>query len=141
MKKINRALLLKFSLFITLFVVLMVSPRDTSSQEISGKNNNVIINYNEAVINVYEEESISKIFSNSEIESLIICDNNVYTLNPDIKKMFNLRVLDLSKTNLDNLPQELSQLRQLQEIHLYYEIWQYKLDEVKRITRAKIVIE
>ena len=139
----NSAINIKM-LFLTaiMAVILLLSPRDTSSQEISGINGSInYISSESAIINDYTSAEIDFIFMNKTIETLIIKDENVNSVSPDVKNLYLLKVLDLAGTKIDVLPEEISQLRCLEEIHLNSEMWQYRLDDVKRLTRAKIVIE
>lgn len=100
------------------------------------------INATELYIEVDNSNGIPKdLFKLGKLEELTIAGEEVTVLPVEVKGMYSLRVLNLSNTSLDVLPEELSQLRNLQEIHLNYERWQYRLDGVKRITRAKIVLE
>ncbi len=123
-------------------VIIVLSPRDTISQGISGSTGSSNIISNEyALINDYASAEINSLFKNKSLETLIINDETISSINPEIKSLYLLKVLDLAHTQIDALPEEISQLRSLEEIHLNYELWQYKLDDVKRITRAKIVIE
>lgn len=82
-----------------------------------------------------------EIFSRTSLEELKINGNSDYMLPSDVKNLYSLRVLDLGNAQINELPEELAQLRLLMEIHLNYELWQYRLDEVQRITRAKIILE
>lgn len=81
------------------------------------------------------------IFELTSLETLDLRNNPLQFLPRDIRKLQSLRVLNLSGTNIEELPEEISQLRHLQEIHLNYEQWQYRLDDVKRITRARIFLD
>ncbi len=83
----------------------------------------------------------TEIFSCTSLEELKINGNSNYMLPSDVKNLYSLRVLDLGNAQINELPGELAQLRLLREIHLNYELWQYRLDEVQRITRAKIILE
>lgn len=81
------------------------------------------------------------IFEMTFLETLDLHDNPLQKLSLDIRKLQSLRVLNLAGTCIEELPEEISQLRHLQEIHLNYEQWQYRQDEVKRITRARIFLD
>jgi hypothetical protein len=53
----------------------------------------------------------------------------------------NLRVLNLSNTSIGELPEEIEQLIHLKELYLPYAFWVFRLHEVKKITRANIILE
>ncbi len=127
---------------ITAVVIFMLS-LNIYSQESSGE-----FDYTKSIhstvltVNMVNSAEIpADLFKLNSLEELTITGNEVTVIPVDIKKLILLRVLDLSGTRVDVLPVELSQLRHLQEIHLNYEVWQYRLDEVKKVTRAKIVLE
>jgi len=82
------------------------------------------------------------IFFCTELESLTLKDNNnISSLPVEIKNFCNLRILDLTNTNIKEIPKEISQLKLLQELHLNYMQWQYRLDELRKITKARIILE
>ena len=83
----------------------------------------------------------SEIFKLSQIEELSVNSSSVATLSPDIAKLYNLRILNLDNTSISELPEEISMLLQLKEIHLPYSRWIFRLNEVKKITKAVIVLE
>jgi len=83
----NSAINIKM-LFLTaiMAVILLLSPRDTSSQEISGINGSInYISSESAIINDYTSAEIDFIFMNKTIETLIIKDENVNSVSPDVK--------------------------------------------------------
>jgi Leucine-rich repeat (LRR) protein len=81
------------------------------------------------------------VFQMKSLEALDLSNNPIETIPVDIRKLQYLRVLDLTGTNVDELPEEISELIHLQEIHLDYVRWESKLDKVRKITHAAIILE
>lgn len=81
------------------------------------------------------------IFKISRLEELNINSNQISTIPRDIKKLYNLRILNLANTSVQELPEQIRQLLRLQELHLPYTYWVFRLNELKKITRAKIILE
>jgi Leucine-rich repeat (LRR) protein len=81
------------------------------------------------------------VFQMKSLETLDLSNNPIETIPVDIRKLQYLRVLDLTETNVDELPEEISELIHLQEIHLDYVRWESKLDKVKKLTHAAIILE
>ncbi len=132
-----------FIVMAILVVVLFMLSVNIYSQESSGEfDYTKSINSTVLTINILNSSEIpSDLFKLNNLEELTITGDDVTAVPVDIKKLRLLRVLNLSSTMVDVLPTELAQLRHLQVIHLNYERWQYRLDEVRRITRANIVLE
>ncbi len=125
-----------------LFLIFFFLTVNTSSQERSGLieaglNNTVVLDIDIKSGGLIPEE----IFTYINLEELKISGNENTILPENIKKLTSLQILDLSSVQVNELPGELSQLRHLREIHLNYELWQYRLDEVRRITRAQIILK
>ena len=81
------------------------------------------------------------LFIMTNLEELSVVSDNVTEINRDIKNLYNLRVLDLSQTSVQNIPDEIRYLKLLKEIHLPYAIWAFRTEEIKKITNAKIILE
>lgn len=81
------------------------------------------------------------IFKMENLEDLSVKSNDLNDISRDIGRLYNLRVLDLSQTSVQNIPDEISQLKHLKEIHLPYMIWEYRIDEVKKLTKANIILD
>ncbi len=82
-----------------------------------------------------------EIFEMTNLEILDLHDNPITVLSDYIRRVQNLRVLNLAGTNITELPEGISQLYHLEEIHLSYFQWEYSLDKVKKLTKAKIILE
>jgi len=89
----------------------------------------------------YLTEMPGYIYKNEELEELTILSDGINAIEPDIRKLYNLRKLDLSNTSVQSLPEELRWLKQLNEIRLPHSIWAFRLDEVRKLTNAEIILE
>ena len=83
----------------------------------------------------------SSLFEQTKLEKLTLRYFDAATISADIRFLYKLTYLDLASSNIDYLPDEISKLNNLKEIHLSYNKWQYRLDEVRKITRANIILE
>ena len=83
----------------------------------------------------------AEIFNFSDLEELNVNSSEITSMPVDIRKLYNLRVLNLGNTSINELPEEISQLKHLKEIHLPFSYWAFRLNEVKKITRANIILE
>jgi len=83
----------------------------------------------------------SFLFEQINLEKLTLNNFNINTLPFEIRYLYKLKYLDLANTNIDNLLDEISKLNNLKELHLSYEQWQYRINEVRKITRAYIILE
>ncbi len=83
----------------------------------------------------------AEIFNFSELEELNVNSGEITSIPVDIRKLYNLRVLNLGNTSINELPEEIGQLKHLQEIHLPFSYWVFRLNEVKKITNAKIILD
>lgn len=81
------------------------------------------------------------LFQMSNLEELSIISNTLTEVNPDIRNLYNLRILDLSQTSVKILPDEIHYLKLLKEIRLPYAIWVFRTEEIKKLTNAKIILE
>lgn len=82
-------------------------------------------------------EEILKFTNLSELD---LSGNNISELPKSIKKLNCLRILRLNGNKIYSLPFELKKLKFLKEIYLERDIWQYRLEEVKKLTSAKIFL-
>ncbi len=82
-----------------------------------------------------------EIFKLCQLEELNVNSRNITSLPADIKKLCNLTILNLSNTSLCELPAEISKLIHLKEIHLPFAYWVFRVNEVKKITNANIILE
>lgn len=80
------------------------------------------------------------IYDMRSLECLNLDNDRIIWIPADIRNLKNLRILTIGK-NVFELPDELRQLLLLVELHLPYEQWQYRLDEVRKITKAKIILD
>jgi Leucine-rich repeat (LRR) protein len=100
--------------------------RNTASLEINGSSLKVIP---------------PEVFKLSELEELNVNSSGITSLPSDIKKLYNLRVLNLGNTSISELPEEIRWLKHLKEIHLPFSFWGFRLDEVRKITNANIILD
>jgi Leucine-rich repeat (LRR) protein len=82
----------------------------------------------------------SEIFEMSNLQSLDLSNNYLTEVPKEIKNLQDLKVLKLNGNNIYELPSEISRLKFLKEIYLDYFIWQYRLDELKSLTDARIIL-
>ncbi len=126
------------AIFIILFLAFELFAQEKSAETcFTGDINTIILNLKIGV----KGEVPAELFNLSKLEELTLSGDTEFQIPYDVRKLTSLKILDLSSTYIEELPSELSQLRSMQEIHLNYERWQYRLDEVKMITRAKIILE
>jgi len=92
-------------------------------------------------LNSNASEIPAGVFKLSSIEELTVNSDDITSIPADIRKLYNLRTLNLSNTSVTSLPKEMEQLLLLKELHLPYNYWVYRLDEVKKITKAKVILE
>lgn len=137
------------TLIIALFVLIFSRLTQSQSKELAETIKSPA-SYSSAVSNIILEIDLSSsdlnsvpeiVFQMTSLETLDLRNNPISKLPREIRNLQNLRVLNLAGTTIEELPDELSQLRHLKEIHLKCEQWQLRLDEVKRITKARIVLE
>jgi Leucine-rich repeat (LRR) protein len=126
-----------------LAVIFFALQLNIFSQQSSGEYN-YFENMNSTALNVKISgtgEIPADLFKLSSLEELTLTGDALTEIPADIKKLNTLLVLNISGTSVEVLPKELSQLMQLKELRLNYEKWQYKLDHVRKITKAKIILE
>jgi hypothetical protein len=82
----------------------------------------------------------SEILEMSELKQVDLSNNRLTEVPAEIKNLKSLRILNLSGNKIYELPSDISRLKFLKEIYLDREIWQYRLNEVKKITSAKIYL-
>ncbi len=81
-----------------------------------------------------------EIFEMKNLQILDISNNSLDELPQEIKNLENLQILKLNGNNLYQLPAEVESLKFLKEIYLDRFIWSYRLDEVRKITNARIIL-
>jgi hypothetical protein len=74
------------------------------------------------------------------LTELDLSGNELTTLPKSIKKLSRLKILRINGNKIYSLPDELHRLKFLKEIYLDREIWQYRLEEIKKLTSAKIFL-
>jgi len=144
MEKTNNSKKSKYLIrMFTLIALICITQLSLYSQESSGEfDYKKSMNLKVLLIKAdHLREVPEDLFRLTALEELTITGNEFTVLPVNIKKLISIRVLNISGTYVEVLPEELSRLLQLQEIHLNYERWQYRLDEIKRITKARIVLE
>lgn len=82
----------------------------------------------------------SEIFEMKNLQSLDLSNNYLTAVPKEIKNLQDLKVLKLNGNNIYELPSEISRLKFLKEIYLDYFIWQYRIDELKALTDARIIL-
>ena len=81
-----------------------------------------------------------EIFEMKNLQSLDLSNNYLTAVPKEIKNLQGLKVLKLNGNNIYELPFEISRLKFLREIYLDYNIWHYRLDELKALTDARIIL-
>lgn len=81
-----------------------------------------------------------EIFEMENLKVLDISNNELDELPSEIKNLKNLKILIMNGNNLYELPEELSRLKFLKEIYLDYSIWCFRVNEIKKVTKAKIFL-
>lgn len=81
-----------------------------------------------------------EVFEMKNLQVLDISNNYLSALPAEIKNLKELKVLMLYGNNIFELPLEISRLKFLKEIYLDYNIWCYRLDEVRTLTNARIIL-
>jgi len=81
-----------------------------------------------------------EIFLMKNLQSLDLRNNYITALPEEIKNLQELKVLKLNGNNIYELPFDISRLKFLKEIYLDYNIWSYRLREVKAVTNARIIL-
>lgn len=74
------------------------------------------------------------------LSELDLSGNALTSLPKAIKKLRHLKILRINGNKIYSLPAELKRLKFLKEIYIEREIWQYRLEEVKKLTSAKIFL-
>jgi len=74
------------------------------------------------------------------LKVLDLSDNNITELPFEIKKLQYLSVLKLNGNKISELPKEISRLKMLKEIYLDRHQWCFKVNELKKLTNAKIIL-
>lgn len=82
----------------------------------------------------------SGLFAMTSLKQLDLSNNKLTELPCEIKNLKTLTVLKLNGNKIYELPAEISRLKFLKEIYLSREIWQYRLDEIKKQTSARIIL-
>lgn len=82
----------------------------------------------------------AELFSMSSLKQLDLSNNKLTGLPSSIKNLKKLQILKLNGNKIYELPSEISRLKFLKEIYLSREIWQYRLDEVRKLTSARITL-
>ena len=82
----------------------------------------------------------SEVFEMKNLQILDISNNYLSTLPAEIKNLKELKVLMVYGNNIYELPLEISRLKFLKEIYLDYNIWCYRLYEVRTLTNARIIL-
>ncbi len=82
----------------------------------------------------------AELFSMSSLKQLDLSNNKLSGLPFEIKNLKNLQVLKLNGNKIYELPSEISRLKFLKEIYLSRDVWQYRLDEVRKLTSARIIL-
>jgi len=78
-----------------------------------------------------------------EMKNLRILDlsnNQISTIPVEIKNLKNLSVLKLNGNKICSLPEGISRLKMLKEIYLDHYYWCFRIDEIRKITDAKIIL-
>lgn len=89
----------------------------------------------------YLSELPAYIIENEQLEDLCIISEGLSAIGPGIRKLYNLKKLDLSHTYVQSLPEEIRWLKQLKEIRLPHSVWAFRLDELRKFTNAEIILE
>lgn len=82
----------------------------------------------------------SEIFEIKNLQSLDLSNNYLTEVPKEIKNLQELKVLKLNGNNIYELPFEISRLKFLREIYLDYSIWFFRLNELKALTNARIIL-
>ncbi len=81
-----------------------------------------------------------EVFEMKNLHILDISNNYLNAVPVEIKNLKELKVLMLYGNNIYELPLEISRLKFLKEIYLDYYIWCYRLEELRTLTNARIIL-
>lgn len=82
----------------------------------------------------------SEVLNMTDVKQLDLSNNKITNIPAAIQNLKYLTVLKLNGNKIYELPAVVSKLKFLKEIYLDREIWQYRLNEVKKITAARIIL-
>lgn len=82
----------------------------------------------------------AEVFEMKNLHILDISNNYLSAVPVEIKNLKELKVLMLYGNNIYELPLEISRLKFLKEIYLDYSIWCYRLEELRTLTNARIIL-
>ena len=82
----------------------------------------------------------AEVFSMKNLKELDLSCNCISEIPSSIKNLSSLTKLNLSGNKIYELPAEISRLKFLKEIYLDRDIWRYRLEEVKKLTHARIIL-
>ncbi|MBS1492549.1 MAG: leucine-rich repeat domain-containing protein [Bacteroidetes bacterium] len=86
------------------------------------------------------KEFPKEVLGMTDVKTLDLSDNKLTNIPSEIQNLKYLTVLKLNGNKIYELPSVVSKLKFLKEIYLDREIWQYRLNEVKKITAARIIL-
>jgi Leucine-rich repeat (LRR) protein len=81
-----------------------------------------------------------EILNMTDLKQLDLSNNKITNVPADIQNLKYLMVLKLNGNKIYELPSVVSKLKFLKEIYLDREIWQYRINEVKKITSARVIL-
>ena len=86
------------------------------------------------------KEIPKEVFIMTELKQLDLSNNKLSVLPSEIKNLKTLTVLKLNGNEIYELPAAIQKLKFLKEIYLDRNIWQYRTQEVKNLTSARIIL-
>jgi len=134
-----------FKLTLSFLIVINIASAQTiakTDSEDKIKQGNIKNDVNQLEVD-YSGKEINKfpaeVLAMTDLKQLDLSNNNLTELPKEIKSLKYLSVLNVSGNKIYELPSEISRLKFLKEIYLDRVIWQYRLNEVKRLTSARVI--
>ncbi len=134
---------LKYTLIIIILLIFAVSSHSQTDKSAGSDSSTIelISNNGEAYLSGKNLTEIpGYIYESKDLYHLDLSDNSITEVSSKIGDLRNLRVLDLTKNDIYSLPDELNKLKFLRELYLDYDYWHSNLGQLKKLTKARIIL-